>query len=64
MKWLNKLINLGPLDGYKTILAAFLSLLAQYVPGFPTLELGHGITAAQILLVLAAFKKLLEKFKH
>lgn len=63
MNFLKKLINLGPLDGWKTILGTALMLLAQFVPGFPVLDLSHGITGAEMLLVLAALKKLLEKFK-
>lgn len=66
MSWIAKLVNLGGIgSGYKTILGTLLLLLPQYVPGFPTLDIsdGNGVTAAQILLVLASFKKLLEKFK-
>lgn len=63
MKWITKVIDLGPLSGYKTILAALLMLAAKTVPGFPVIDLGGGVTPDQILLSLAALKKLLEKFK-
>lgn len=64
MSWLNKLINLGPLNGYKTILAALLVVAGRMIPGFPVIDLGQGVTPDQVLLVLAALKKLLEKFKR
>jgi hypothetical protein len=63
MKWITKLIDLGPLSGYKTILAALLMLAPRAIPGFPVIDLGNGVTPDQILLCLAALKKLLEKFK-
>ena len=62
--WIRKLIGLGPLDGYKTIIGTFLLMLPQYVPGFPVLNLSNGITAAQILLIFASLKKVLEKLKN
>lgn len=61
--WLTKVLYLGPLDSWKTILAFILPIMTKYVPGFPVLDLGHGITADQVLLALAALKKVLEKFK-
>ena len=64
MSWVNKLINLGPLNGWKTVLAAALYNLAKYVPGFPVIDLGQGVTPDQALLILAAVKKLLEKLRR
>lgn len=61
---LEKLFNLGPLKGYKTILAALLMLLAKFVPGFPVIDLAAGITPDQLLLILAAVSKLYEKYKR
>lgn len=63
MNWLTKLIGLGPLKGWKTILAALLTMLAKFIPGFPIVDIYAGVTPDQILLVLAALQKLLEKFK-
>lgn len=63
MKWIEKLIGLGPLKGWKTILAASLALLAKFIPGFPVIDIYAGLTPEQILLVLAALEKLLQKVK-
>lgn len=63
MGWLGKLIGLGPLKGWKTVLAALLMLLAKFIPGFPIVDIYAGVTPEQILLVLAAIQKLLEKVK-
>ncbi|OQB10423.1 MAG: hypothetical protein BWY21_00344 [Parcubacteria group bacterium ADurb.Bin216] len=63
MRWLEKLIGLGPLKGYKTILAALLMMLARLIPGFPVIDIYAGVTPDQILLILAAIEKLLQKVK-
>lgn len=57
-----KIIGLGPLAGWKTILAAVLLFLPKVVPGFPELDIANGIDAGQIFLALAALQKVLEKF--
>lgn len=60
---LQKILGLGPLNGYKTIIAAALTVLAKYIPGFPSLDILDGVSAQEIFLALAALQKLLEKFK-
>ena len=57
-----KIIGLGPLAGWKTILAAILLFLPKIIPGFPELDIANGIDASQIFLALAALQKVLEKF--
>lgn len=57
-----KVIGLGPLAGWKTILATILLFLPKIIPGFPVLDITNGIDAGQIFLALAALQKVLEKF--
>lgn len=53
----------GNFDGYKTFLAVILNALAQFVPGFPVIDVAAGLTLEQLLLLQGLLHKLVKKVR-